>query len=147
MTDRRPTLDPDAAREHLLDAHGDLVATTLDCAAAVAADFEDVVGGDPATRESRAVRSALRATLDRAGVLDEFAAALSDLVDAAGGVLSVSPVPAPPYVAITADGPVLRATVDEQRLVARIAVYEVVDGAFVWRDPSPETAVRVEIRE
>ena len=146
VTEPKPTLDPDPARDRLLDAHRDLVSTTLDCAAAVAAGFEETVGDAPATRDSRAARAGLRAALDRAGALDGSAAAIPDLVDAAGGTLRASPVPAPPYVAVTADGPVLRATIDGERLVARIAVYEVVDGAFVWREPSPETAVRVDVR-
>lgn len=140
------TLDPDAARDRLLAAHSAVVETTLDCAAAVATGFEETVETAPATRDSRAARAGLRATLERAGVLESLADVLPELVDAAGGTLRASPVPAPPYVAVTADGPVLRATVGDVRLVARIAVYEVVDGAFVWREPSPETAVCVAVR-
>lgn len=146
MTEPASTLDPDAARDRLLDAHYEPVAATVDCAAAVATAFEETVEGAPATRDSRDARSGLDATLDRAGVLEALADAIPDLVDAAGGTLRASPVPAPPYVAVTADGPVLRATVDDERLVARIVVYEVVDGSFVWRDPAPETAVRVSVR-
>lgn len=147
MTKRTPTLDADAARQHLLDAHADLIATALDCAAAVAANFEDAVNGSPATRDSRVVRSDLRTALDRAGVLDEFAGALPDVVDAAGGTMRASPVPAPPHLAVTSGGPVARATLGDRRLVVRVDVYTAIDGAFVWRDPSPDAAVSVAIRK
>ncbi|WP_200840239.1 hypothetical protein [Halorubrum sp. JWXQ-INN 858] len=140
------SIDADAARDRLCDTHSERVAATLDCAAAVAAGFETTVGGDPATRESRAVRSALRAALDRAGLLEAFAALLPDLVDAAGGTMAAPPVAGPPYVTVTSTGPVLRATLGGTRLVVRIEAFAVVDGAFVWRDPSPSVAVRAVVR-
>lgn len=139
-------LDADAAREHLRSEHRDLLATTLDSAAAVAAGFETTVDGDPATRESSGVRENLRTALDRAGALDAFPAALAGAVDAAGATIPAPPVAAPPYVAVTSTGPVLRATLGDARLVVRVAVFEVVDGAFVWRDPSLADASSVTVK-
>jgi len=101
--------------------------------------------GNPATRDSAAVRDRLRAALDRAGVLDALDAALADAVAAAGGELSAEPVPAPPYLAVTSTGPVLRATLDAGRLVVRIEAFDVADGAVAWRDPSPADALSVEV--
>ncbi len=142
MTD----IDADAARDRLLAAHRDAVEATLACAEAVAAGFDARIDGDPASRESRAVRADLRATFERAGLLAGFVSLLPDVVDAAGGTLSAPPVAAPPYVAVTSTGPVLRATLGDARLVVRIEVYAVVDGTFVWREPTPAEAVRVAVR-
>lgn len=158
MTD----LDPDAARDRLLAEHRGTVADVLACAAAVAAGFETTDGdgsatadGDPAsqevgemkaTRHSRGLRSTLNAVLERAGLKEALVELLPDLVAAAGGTLRAPPVAAPPYLAVTATGPVLRATLDGARLVVRIEAYTVDDGAFCWREPTPDEAVRVDLR-
>ncbi|SNR52758.1 hypothetical protein [Halorubrum vacuolatum] len=139
-------LDAAAARRRLLGTHRETVMEVLACGEAVAEGFETTVGGDPATRESRVLRTDLRTVLDRAGLLEALATLLPDLVAAAGGRLRATPVAAPPYVAVTATGPVLRATLTEARLVIRIETYDVVDGAFCWRDPTPEEAVFVRLR-
>lgn len=140
-------LDPDAARERLLTAHGDLLAATLDCADAVAAGFETTVDGRPATRDSTGVRGPLRAALDRAGALDRFPDALVDAVAAAGGELSAPPVAAPPYVVVTSTGPVLRATLGGRRLVVRVEAFAVVDGAFVRTATTPAAALSVSVAD
>lgn len=142
MTD----LDADAASDRLLAAHAATLDRALGCAEAVAAGFEGAVDGDPATTDSRAVRANLRTAFDRAGLPDAFAALLPDVVAAAGATMGAPPVAAPPYVAVTSRGPVLRATLDDARLVVRITTFDVVDGAFVWRDPSAESALSVEVR-
>lgn len=138
-------LDADAARDRLLTAHAETVDATLDCAEAVSAAFETVVDGNPATGDSRALRANFRAAMERAGLVEELAGLLPDLVDAAGETMAAPPVASPPYVAVTSTGPVLRATLDEKRLVVRIEAFAVEDGLFVWNDPTREEAVRVEV--
>ena len=144
--DPNDALDVDGARRHVLGAHADLLGTTLDCAAAVASGFDETVDGAPATGDSRLARDGLRTVLDRSGVVDGLAAALPGIVDAAGATMGASPVPAPPYVAVTSSGPVARATLGPRRLVVRIDAYEPVDGAFVWREPTAKRALGVRVR-
>jgi len=138
-------LDAEAARDRLLADHAESLATVLDCADAVAADFEAAVGDAPATRDSRSIREPLEATLERAGVLDGLPAVLADAVDAAGAALAAAPVAAPPYVVVTSTGPTLRATLDERRLIVRVEAFSVEDGAFVRRNASPEDALAVAV--
>ncbi|MGZ0746415.1 hypothetical protein [Haloparvum sp. AD34] len=138
-------LDVAAARDRLLAEHGELLATVLDCADAVAADFETTVDGAPATRDSRSIRDPLQATLERAGVLEQLPAVLVDAVEAAGASMSAKPVAAPPYVVVTSTGPTLRATLDGRRLIVRLEVFAVAEGAFVRRNASPAAALSVAV--
>lgn len=138
-------LDVAAARDRLLAEHAELLATVLDCADAVAADFETTVDGAPATRDSRSIREPLQATLERAGVLAELPAVLVDAVEAAGASMPAKPVAAPPYVVVTSTGPTLRATLDGTRLIVRLEVFAVEDGAFVRRNASPAEALSVSV--
>ncbi|MFB6234947.1 MAG: hypothetical protein ABEH81_06840 [Halopenitus sp.] len=138
-------LDVAAARDRLLAEHAELLATVLDCAEAVAADFETTVDGAPATRDSRSIRDPLQATLERAGVLEQLPAALVDAVQAAGASMPAKPVAAPPYVVVTSTGPTLRATLDGTRLIVRVEVFAVEDSAFVRRNTSPAEALSVSV--
>lgn len=138
-------LDVDAAHDCLLSEYGELLATTLDCADAVAADFETTIDGAPGTRDTRSIRDPLSATLKRAGVLERYTVALVDAVEAAGGSIPATPVAAPPYVVVTSTGPTLRATLDGDRLIVRVEVFSVEDGAFVRRNTTPEAALSVSV--
>jgi hypothetical protein len=113
-------LDMDAARAHLLGERRDCLATVADCADAVAAGWDGESTTDPDE-----VVGPLRATLERAGVWSEFPTVLRECVAAAGGRLRAEPVAAPPYVVATSVGPVLRATLDEERLVVTLRVFAV----------------------
>ena len=117
-------------RAHLLDAHTDLLDAVLACADVVADSWD----GD--------------ATPDRAGVLDRLPAVLAEAVDALGAELPAQPVAAPPYVAITSVGPVLRATLDAGRLVVTIHAFGIeCDPTRYVRGPAdPNVALAVELR-
>ena len=121
-------LDADAVRTQLREERGDLVAAVLDCADAV------VAGRDDTTTEATRVAEPLRATLERAGVLETLPAVLAECVAVAGGRLRAEPVAAPPYVVVTSVGPVLRATLDEERLVATLRAFRVERGPRYLRD-------------
>lgn len=132
-----PESDPAAAaRERLLATAADSIDGVLAAADAVATDAtgDPVTGwfrlddGRPATSDRSAVVPELRDELDERGLLHELTGLLATAVDAAGFALSARPVPAPPYVAMTSTGPVLRATVDDGRLVVRLDCFEVVRG-------------------
>lgn len=138
--------DPAArARRYLLAEHRPLVATTLDCADAVAADWERsrVSDGDR-------IAGPLRAALDRAGVLAACPGALRGAIEAAGYEPTAEPVAAPPYVVVTSIGLLLRATVGDGRLVATVAAFRVersADGPRYRRGAeTPETALSVALR-
>lgn len=154
MSDAAP--DPAAtAREQLLADHAETLEAVLDAADAVAtgdpedagaatggaaddvADGADDAGagswsrledGRLATPDRDALIPVFRSVLGDRGILGELPELLAAAVDAAGYELPATPVPAPPYVAMTSTGPVLRATVADGRLVVRIDCFEVVRG-------------------
>lgn len=115
-----------AARNRLLASHADTIAEVLAAADAIAADWQRLDGGRPATADSDALVRSLRAELDECGVLGTLPSVLADAVDATGYTLPTTPVPAPPYVVVTSTGPVLRGTVDDGRLVVGIDCFEVI---------------------
>lgn len=131
----------EAARNRILDAHGDVVRGVVAVADAVAAAWDDpaasgdgsAAAGDdfvadpdfPATADRAAVVEPLRAELRARGLLDRMPAVLADAADAAGYDLPAEPVAAPPYVVVTGRGPVLRGTVADGRLVVVLTVFRV----------------------
>lgn len=142
-----------AAREHLLAVHAETIKAVLDAADAVATGDPERRGvgtgndaggaaksgagaagwirlddGRLATAERNALVPVLSAVLDDRGILGELPTLLAAAVDAAGYDLPAPPVAAPPYVAVTSTGPVLRGTVEDGRLVVRIDCFEVVRG-------------------
>lgn len=133
-------LDATAARECVTAEHGDVTASVGTCADAVADSWD---GGR--TSDASAVADRLEACLAEHGVLDRLPAVLSDAVAAVGGELRASPVAAPPYVAVTSRGPVLRATLDDGRLVVELAAFRVADDATYERVPDG-IVVRASVR-
>ena len=84
-------------------------------------------------------------------VLAAFPAVLRECVAAAGGQLRAEPVAAPPYVVVTSVGPVLRATLDEGRLVVTLRVFAVerpdaLGAWYVRRGQSAADVVDVAVR-
>jgi hypothetical protein len=136
---------PAHVRRHLREEHGELLTAVDRCADAVAAGWEAL-----ATTDREAVVPPMAATLGRAGVHDRFPGVLAGAVEAAGGTLRARPVAAPPYVVVTSVGPVLRATLDDARLVVTLATFGVDRGEGPPRysrlaDPLAET-LSVEFR-
>ena len=111
------------AHDHVLDAHAETVETVLRCADAVAEAWpaesatDRIEVADPLRRELESVEAWAR--------LPEV---LAGAVDAARFSLPATPVAAPPYVAVTSKGPVLRATVSDGRLVVLLQAFEVERG-------------------
>ena len=120
----RPS-DEAAAREYVLDTHEDLLETVLGWADSVAASWD----GEAMT-ERGAVVDPFERALDSSGVTDRLPTVLVGAVAAIGEDIPADPVPAPPYVAITSIGPVLRATLSTTRLVLTIRAFE------IERDPT-----------
>lgn len=137
---RRPAVD--AAHRSVTDAHADTVAATLSAADAVAARV-----GTPAT-DGTAVSTALERELGDRDLFDPLLALLGDAVTAAGREFASTPVPAPPYLAVTSRGPVLRATVEDGRIVVAVEAFAVERDPtrYVRAGEDPATALSVEFR-
>ncbi len=139
-------LDTDAVRAHLLGERRDWVETVLDCATAVAAGWD----GEATTARARVV-APFRTTLEEAGALGTTPAVLRECVAAAGGELSATPVAAPPYVVVTGEGLLLRATLDV-RLLVTVRAFRLRSGSpgtppqYERAGETPEAAVAVETR-
>lgn len=136
-----PLVNPaDVVSERVLDAHRDTVVAVLASADVAARDLEE-----PATRQE--VTAALTAAID-----DDLGAALVDLlrrgVDATGRSLQAEPVPASPYLLVTARGPLVRATLADCRLVILLRAFrhDRSAGGYVRSALDPEAAVEVRVR-
>ena len=133
------TLDPEAARECVSTEHADVVAAVGACADAVVETWDA-----PTASDGAALADALESCLAASGALDSLPGVLAAAVRAAGGTLSAAPVAAPPYVAVTSRGPVLRATLDEGRLVVELRAFRLTDeNRYARRD---DVAVEASIR-
>ena len=137
--ERTRTVNTTPVRDHLLGERREWVQTAIDCADAVASGWD---GGR--TTDSERVVSPYRTTLDRAGVLADAPAVLRECVEAAGEQLSADPVAAPPYVVVTSEGLLLRATLGE-RLLVRIRVFGLADGTYERVNETPAEAVAIEL--
>lgn len=115
-----------AARRRIRDEWQPVIEGIDDCAERVAAPWDT-----SRTTNPERVVAPFRSALESSGILERLPLVLADAVDATGCELRARPVPAPPYVAVTSRGPILRATIDHGRLVIRFDAFEVV------RDPIP----------
>jgi len=109
---------PGRVRERLLADHAATIDAVLECADAAAWELDD-----GARCDGTALAAEIEATLERRGILGILPGVLVDAVTATGRELAATPVPAPPYVAITSRGPVLRATLADGRLVVTIEAF------------------------
>ena len=135
--------DPAAVREAVLAEHRPTVERVLACADAVASTHETPPTDGPA------LAAALEGTLSETGVRKTLPAVLVTAVAAAGGSLSAPPVAAPPYVAVTSRGPILRATLPDYRLVVSIRAFEIERDPrrYVRGSTDPAAAVAVAFRD
>ena len=135
-----------AVRRRVLGAHASVVEDVVACAGSVAEAWD----GD-ATSDRAALVEPLEERLRETGVLADLPTVLAAAVDAAGGELSATPVAAPPYVVITSTGPLLRATIDQGRLVVAVRTFAVErdtdEGgvSYAHRDVVPEEALDVSL--
>lgn len=116
------TVDPDAARECVAAEHGDVLAAVAACADNVAESWATSTVDDGGS-----LADGLESCLTESGALEALPGVLAAAVRAAGATLRSEPVAAPPYVAVTSRGPVLRGTLDDGRLVVTLAVFRVTD--------------------
>jgi hypothetical protein len=138
-------VDPAGAREHLLGERRAFVEGVLACADRVA----DGWAGD-GTTDRTAVVDPFESFLERSGLAEASPALLAECVDRAGTTLSAPPVAAPPYVVVTSEGVVLRATLDGGRLVVTLRAFAVDRTGerprYVRAASDPESAVSADFR-
>lgn len=140
-------------RERLLAEHGPLF-DAVDAVADAVADRwtgRETSDGRATTDDRDAVVPAMREALEAAGALEHLPGLLATGADALGVGLPASPVAAPPYLVVTATGPVVRATLpDAGRLVVTVRVFTVDRGGAipVYRriEHDAREALAVEIR-
>jgi hypothetical protein len=128
----------------MFENHGDVVEAIGRCADAVAAEWDESPTDAAWTTDRDAVVPAFERALDAAGVLAHLPRVLSDLVTTAGYPMPAPPVAAPPYVAVTSEGVVLRASLGEERLVVSFDAFAVERGdevRYVRRDAGAERPV------
>lgn len=124
---RSPVSDAERRiRRHVEREHRNVVDGIDACAAAVERSLSD-----DRRRDGAAIRAALRAELERAGLRQRLSTVLDASLRATSFELPAELVPAPPYVVVTSRGPMLRATLDSGRIVIRFDVFEVDrDGGY-----------------
>ncbi|WP_435196070.1 hypothetical protein [Natronomonas sp. EA1] len=130
-------------RDFLLSEHREFVTTTLACADSVAAGWD----GESTTDRAQVVPP-FETLLERSGVLPAAPSVLAGCVAAAGERLGAQPVAAPPYVVVTGEGLLLRATLDEKRLLVRVRAFtlERDPPRYVRGPEAPEDALEITVR-
>lgn len=122
---------------------------TLDAVLDAAATVTESWNGE-ATTDRTAVVDPLRRALVAGEVDEALLVLLVDAVAATGFDLCATPVPAPPYLVVTGEGPVLRGTVADGRFVLTVGVFAVertdAGPRYVRADTDPETALDVAFR-
>lgn len=109
----------DVVRDRLLDAHRPALERALSCADAVAAGWD----GD-STENREAVADPYETVLRKAGLLEALLGALVEAMEFADERLAAQPVPDVPYVAVTAEGVILRGPTPEGRVVVTLQAFE-----------------------
>lgn len=135
----------DRVERRLSAEHSDVLDGLSTCADAVAAEWnadgaiprenetehgdenprETAPAPSPRTTDRDAVVPPFRRALDAAGLLAHLPRVLSDLVTAAGRPMPAPPVAAPPYVVVTSEGVLLRASLGDGRLVVSLHVFDI----------------------
>jgi hypothetical protein len=134
--------DPtETVRARLGDEHTAVLDAVSACADSVAADWPP-----EGTTSREAVVPPFRRALDASGVLARLPRVLSDLVTATGRPMPAPPVAAPPYVVVTSEGVVLRATASDGRLVVTLRTFDVERGSETRYVRRPDVDVVVERR-
>lgn len=102
----------------------------------VVAALEDAVAGattnwpPDGVTDSQRVRADLRTALQVSGVRDRLPQVLTAIVDELDASMRATPVAAPPYVVVTSEGVLLRATIDDGRLVVQFQVVARTAGRY-----------------
>lgn len=116
---------------HVREHHSELVGALATAAEAATDEWPESTDADVS---GRVVRETYGDALRAAGHLEALPRVLVSAVDAAGAELRARPVPAPPYVVVVSHGVLLRATIDQGRLVVELRVFERTGESWSVRD-------------
>ncbi|WP_336136568.1 hypothetical protein [Natronomonas amylolytica] len=108
-----------AVRERLLGEHRPTLRRALACADAVAAGWDG-----ESTDDRDAVAGPYETVLREAGLLESLLGALVEAMEFTGERLAAQPVADVPYVAVTAEGVVLRGPTPDGRVVVTLQAFE-----------------------
>ncbi|KTG27217.1 hypothetical protein [Haloferax profundi] len=131
----------DEVERVLREEHDRLLTVVGQCADAVVAEWD----GDSVADRDRVVPPFARA-LDGSGALSRLPRALADAVTATGRPMPAPPVAAPPYVVVTGEGVVLRATVGDERLVILLRTFDVTSDESERYVRTGDVSIEVEVR-
>jgi hypothetical protein len=133
-----------ATREAIGDSHQETLAAAVDAGRTVARAWPDETVSD-----ADAVADPLERVLWERELPADLLAMLGTGAAAVDASIRGSPVPAPPYLAVTSRGPVCRATLsDGRRLVVESVLFDVErrPPRYRFADPDPEECLRVRLR-
>lgn len=136
--------DPRTIRTELVEAHGATLAATVDAARAVVVGWDGDAVGDPDR-----ITAFLEGELRDRGLATDLLALLHTGADVLDTEVQGDPVAAPPYLAVTGRGPVVRATLgDGRRLVVVVSLFAVERDPtrYRFRDPGIEAVLGVDLR-
>lgn len=108
-----------AVRDRLLTAHTPVFEAALACADHVVTAWDG-----PTTVDRGAVAAPYERRLRATGVLELLLGSFVDAVATAGESPAAAPVPSAPYAVVTAEGVVLRLSVDDGRFVGRLRAFD-----------------------
>lgn len=118
--------NPEAAvATHVHEEFPDVLAAIADDVASATADWPAA-----GVHDSGRVRTAIRTALQTSGVGGRLPRILESAVTELDASLPVAPVAAPPYVVVTSEGVLLRATLADARLVIQLQVVTWTNGRY-----------------
>lgn len=118
--------NPEAAvATHVREAFPDVLAALEDAVASATADWPAA-----GVHDGGRVRTAIRTALQRSGVGERLPQILESSITELDASLPAAPVAAPPYVVVTSEGVLLRATLADARLVIHLLVVTWTNGRY-----------------
>lgn len=118
--------DPEVAvATHVREAFPDVLAAIEDAVASASADWPAA-----GVHDSGRVRTAIRTALRTSGVRQRLPHVLESAVTELDASMPATPVDAPPYVVVTSEGVLLRATLADARIVIHLRVVTRTNGRY-----------------
>jgi len=99
-----------------------------------AADRAVATWPTPTVADGGRVRSSLRRAMAEHDLHEQLPALLETVVGRLGATMRTTPVPAPPYVVVTSEAVLLRATTDRGRILVALRVFERGADGYERRD-------------
>jgi hypothetical protein len=134
----------ETVRQEILTTHYETVSAVIDAGRSIETTVDDWPVSDP-----RVIREPLERLLRDWGLLEPLLEILESVADALDRAIEGKPVTSPPYLAVTSQGPVCRATLsDNRRLIVELVLFDVQrrPRGYRFRDPEPAECLRISRR-